>query len=158
MEHSRLNAYIMRLLLVMENNPQCQIHRQTKVMATVAPVLPCKRSGKVSELLGNGTLLDNGLYGRLTKTSTKICKTGFPSSVLTVASKSCMENRYEARRKKPNTDEAPTAVMTPIGALSAALCVSSDMCALIVGIGSVELPSEQRGRTEAARLTRRRIL
>lgn len=51
----------------MENSPQCQMATQTNDIAPVAPALP--------------------------NTSTKICSTGLPNSVLTVRSKSWIEKR-----------------------------------------------------------------
>jgi len=40
-----------------------------------------------------------------------------------------MEKSNEMRRKNPKTADTPIDVSTPMGALHAALCVSSDMCA-----------------------------
>ena len=88
---------------VMENNPQCHTQIIIKHMSTTAPSSP--------------------------KTSMNICKTGCPTVLVTVPSKSWMLKRKESSTKSPNRDEKPTDEMTPIGALQLAFLVSSDKCA-----------------------------
>jgi hypothetical protein len=60
---------------------------------------------------------------------TSICRTGCPTSLSTVLSKSCTEKRRHKMRKKPNTEEQMIEVRTPIGALQLAFLVSSLRCA-----------------------------
>ena len=62
--------------------------------------------------------------------STNICSTGCPYSLLSVLSKSWMENKYVMITKKPNSELNPTLEMTPIGALQLAFRVSSLKCTL----------------------------
>ena len=93
----------MRLLLVMENSPQCHTQHMIKVMSTIAPFVP--------------------------KTSTRICVTGSPIGVPTVLAKFWMEKSNARIRKKPKSEETPMEVITPIGALHDALRVSSERCA-----------------------------
>jgi hypothetical protein len=89
---------------VIEKVPQRTTQTTTIEKATVAPAVP--------------------------KESIRICRTGLPAAGAMVASKSWMQKRKETRTKKPNTAEAATEIRTPFGALRAASCVSSDMCAL----------------------------
>lgn len=97
---SRENANIIRLLLVIENKPQCQTHIMIKVISTIAPFVP--------------------------KISSKICATGCPTLELTVPAKSWTEKSRARMRKKPNMEDTPIDMITPMGALQAALRVSSE--------------------------------
>lgn len=100
---SRAKAYIIRELDVSENSPQCQTAMMTRVKRTTAPSSP--------------------------NMSSKICKTGCPTSLATVLSKSWMEKRRHMRRKKPKIAEQLIDIMIPSGALQDAFRVSSDRCA-----------------------------
>jgi hypothetical protein len=100
---SRLKAYIMRELLVMEKRPQCQTHTMTRVMAATAPLGP--------------------------NTSTKIWTTGCPYLEVIVRWKFWMLKSRQRSRKKPKTADTATDVMTPTGAFLAASLVSSERCA-----------------------------
>lgn len=68
---SRANAYIILELDVREKRPQCQTQMMIKVKRIIAPSSP--------------------------KMSRRICRTGCPTSLLTVASKSWIEKRRHRR-------------------------------------------------------------
>jgi hypothetical protein len=95
---SLANANIILELLVRENKPQCHTQIMIKHINTTAPSSP--------------------------NMSTNICRTGCPLCI--VLSKFCILNRKLSITNKPKRALNPTELITPMGALQEALCVSSE--------------------------------